>query len=104
MQFDRLVRCQSGEYDMSPADVTVTCNMDVDQFGKFVENQGFQIHSLNSLLDSACAVSDNLNDLIGELLVRGDLGVPSLYKILDDYRYESVELKVDLIRRSQRRQ
>lgn len=92
MQFDRLARYQLDEYDISPLDVIITCDMNVDQFGKFIEDQGFQIHRRYSLLESTCAVSDNVDNLISKLLVRGDFGVPSLYEVLDNYRDESIKL------------
>ena len=104
MRFDRLTRNWLDEYDMAPADVTITCNVNVNQFGKFIEYQGFQIHSCYSLLESACAMSDDLNDLISKLVVRCDFGVPSLYKIFDNYRYESIELEINLVGSSQRGQ
>lgn len=85
MQFDRLTRHGLDEYDMSFRNVTFTCNMRVDQFREFVEYQGFQINSSYSLLESASAVSDDVDDLISEVMVWGDFGVPSMYKILDDY-------------------
>lgn len=85
MQFDRLIRCGLDEYDMSRQNVTFTCNMSVDQLREFVEYQGFQINSSYSLLESASAVSDDVDDLISEVMVWGDFGVPSMYKILDDY-------------------
>jgi hypothetical protein len=44
VQFDRLARYQLDEYDISPLDVIITCDMNVDQFGEFIEDQGFQIH------------------------------------------------------------
>jgi hypothetical protein len=44
VQFDRLARYQLDEYDISPLDVIITFDMNVDQFGEFIEDQGFQIH------------------------------------------------------------
>lgn len=102
MQFDRLTKHGLDEYDMSLEDVTFTCNMSVDQLRKFVKYQVFQINGCYSLLNGACAVSDNVDDLISEFMVWGDSGVPSLYKVLDDYGNQSIKLEIDLVRSGQR--
>lgn len=39
MQFDKLIPGQLGEYDISPLDATITCNMKINQLRKLVEYQ-----------------------------------------------------------------
>lgn len=104
MQFGMLTRYVLDEYDMSRQNVTITCNMSVDQLREFVEYQGFQINDSYSLLNGTCAVSDDVDDLISEFMVRRDSRVPSMYKVLDYYGNQSIKLEVDLVRTGQRGQ
>jgi hypothetical protein len=76
----------------------------MDQFGQLIKDQGFQIDGSYALLKSACAVGNNVDKMVGKVVIGSNLGVPGVYKVLDEYRDDGVQLKVELVGAGQGRQ
>ncbi len=71
--------------------------MSFHQHWQLVQYQFRDINLSYSLFQCPTAMSDDLDDLVHKRSVRGDLGVPSIHKVLYDYGDDSVKLDVDLI-------
>lgn len=78
--------------------------MFVQQIWYLVEQQALQIDFAKPLLESSGTVGDDMYNLSNERLIRGNLPVPTLYKVPQNDRYESIKLEIDVISARQGRE
>ena len=75
----------------------LTSNVSFHQHRQLVQYHFRDINLPYSLFQGSTAMSSYLNHLVHKCPVRGDLGVPSIDKVLDYDGDDSIELHVDLV-------
>jgi hypothetical protein len=81
----------------------LTMNMSFHQDRQLIQDQFRDINLPYPLFQCATAVSNDLNDLVHECPVRGDLGVPRIDKVLDDDGDDGIKLHIDVVGTGKRR-
>lgn len=74
-----------------------TCYVSIDDGRDLIQKQYLGINMAKPLLQCASTMSNDLNDLVSELLVWGNLGIPNVDKVFQDDCNKSIKLKINLI-------
>ena len=75
----------------------VTVDVPLNQPWHLIEQHRFKINRSETTLECPRAMGDDMYDLIYKCLIRGDLPIPALHKVLHNNGDDRVELQVDFI-------